>query len=100
MQGDKINVAFRTLRKRGYFARQNFWCCQTCGCAAVPEDHAKSYVFYHNQDAETLKKDGGTFLAWDGDGDEIVKCCLEAGLIVKWDGNKNTRIWISTKEMK
>lgn len=95
---EKLNNAFRALRKRGYFARQNFWCCQTCGCAAVPEEHAESYVFYHQQDAEGLKRDGGTMLAWGGDGYEIVKTFLEAGLTTKWDGSKNTRIWVSAKE--
>lgn len=100
MSSSKLNDAFRLLRKRGYFARQNFWCCQTCGCAAVPEDHAESYVFYHRQDAERLRKDGGTMLAWGGDGDEIVKCCLEAGLVVTWDGSKNTRIFVSTQPIK
>jgi hypothetical protein len=100
MTDERINVAFRNLRKRGYFARQNFWCCQTCAWYAIGEDHPDKVdraVFYHQQDAATLKRDGGTMLAWSGDGHEIVKTCLEAGLAVEWDGTENTRIFIGTQ---
>lgn len=90
----ELDGAFKALRSRGYFARQNFWCCQSCGCYAVPKESSEKYVFYHRQDAERLKKDGGTMLAWNGDGYEIVKVCLEAGLTVKWNGKESTRIWV------
>lgn len=36
-----LNQAFKELRKLGYFARQNFWCCQSCAWAAVPMDAKK-----------------------------------------------------------
>ena len=97
MKNEKLNAAFRMLRKRGYFARQNFWCCQTCAWYAIGEDHPDQVgraVFYHHQDTEQLNKTGGTMLAWAGDGHEIVKVCTEAGLATKWDGDENTRIWI------
>lgn len=88
----KLNVAFRNLRKAGYFAKQNFWCCQSCGCSAVPDSHENKYVFYHRQDNDCLVDSGGCYMAWDGDGEEISRIFREAGLQVKWDGSGATRI--------
>jgi hypothetical protein len=69
---DKVRKAFVALRKRGFFARMNFWCCQTCGWAAVPEGR-DNVVFYHAQDKETMNKHGVLWLAWSGDGAAIVQ---------------------------
>jgi hypothetical protein len=66
----------------------------------VPEEYAKKYVFYHRQYAARLKADGGTMLAWSGDGHEIVKAFLEAGMVVKWDGSTNARIYVSHVPLK
>ena len=66
-QDIRINNAFKELRKRGYFARQNFMCCQTCGWAGVPDNKADKAVFYHAQDKEHLEKTGKLYLAWAGD---------------------------------
>ena len=49
---ENLNQAFKELRKLGYFARQNFMCCQNCAWATVPMD-AKKVVFYHKQDADS-----------------------------------------------
>lgn len=128
---NKLQKAFALLRERGYAAypdpkatdpearriKKGFWCCQSCGCAALPEG-TTNYVFYHQQDAEGLKealdllernryssrygydKDKahervGLHLAWGGDGNEIRRCLMEAGLAVTWDGKEETRIWAS-----
>jgi hypothetical protein len=47
----RLNEAFKDLRKSGYFARQNFQCCQSCAWAAIPEEKEEKVVFYHQQDA-------------------------------------------------
>lgn len=89
---DNLTNAFKALRKAGYFARQNFWCCQSCGWAAVPEGKGDKVVFYHNQD-NARKVDGESFhLAWSGDGGEIVRILEENGVKVEWDGSPDTRI--------
>jgi hypothetical protein len=98
MLKDKLNAAFRDLRKAGYFARQNFACCQSCGCAEVPDDKAETYVFYHRQDAEHLEKDRGTYLAYAGNGRFICETFGKQGLAVEWDGSTNTRIWVGMPE--
>ena len=86
----KIGNAFRELRKRGYFARKNFWCCQSCAWAAVPEG-AEKVVFYHGQDNDDIPS-GKIHLAWDGSGAEIKMVLENAGLYVEWNGKEDTRI--------
>ena len=94
---ERINNAFKELRKLGYFARQNFMCCQTCGWAEVPDDKANRAVFYHRQDTEHFNRNGELYLAWDGDGNEIIKTFQSVGLTTEWDGSSDTRIKVITK---
>lgn len=91
---DALTKAFRTLRKLGYFARQNFWCCQSCAWNAVPDDKAKRAVFYHNQDAADLRTRRQCYLAWAGDGQQIVDTLRLHGVVVEWDGKPTTRILV------
>ena len=108
---EKITKAFKALRKKGWFARKNFWCCQTCGCAAVPHEYFNKFVFYHNQDAEALKEiwgkkcrgnisDGGLYLTHGegGNGKEICNALVNAGLTVEWDESNDTRILVKHNE--
>ena len=71
MTYDKLSIAFQKLEQAGYFARQNFWCCQTCGWDAVPDSHANKAVFYHHQDNEQLVE-GGEAAIFSGDGRSVV----------------------------
>src|SRR6478609_414586 len=34
-----LTAGFQTLRARGYFAEQNWQCCQSCGVAAIPDEY-------------------------------------------------------------
>jgi hypothetical protein len=86
-----LTKAFSDLRKRGYFARQNFMCCQSCGWASVPNEYERA-VFYHAQDKESMKKSGEVYLSWAGNGQEIVKVFQDNGFIVDWNGETTTRI--------
>ena len=91
----RLSLAFKDLRKHGYFARQNFMCCQSCGWAAVPEGKEEKVVFFHNQDNEERKKGLPLYLAWSGDG-EIIKSVFEHhGIDVEWNGSESTRIRVS-----
>ena len=91
-----LTNAFKALRKAGYFARQNFMCCQSCGWAAVPEHKAEKVVFYHNQDAAYMKKGKDFCLAWTGDGHEICKILTENGIEVEWNGSEAQRITVKS----
>lgn len=92
---EKISNAFRELRRLGYFARQNFMCCQTCGWAEVPEDKADKAVFYHHQDKERLDREGKLYLNWSGDGNLIKSVFEKCGLKVEWNGTDSTRIKVT-----
>jgi len=87
-----LNSAFKELRKFGYFARQNFMCCQTCGWHAIPEGKADKAVFFHQQDNDSKKKGISFCLAWSGDGQQICDILNRNGVETKWDGTQNTRI--------
>ena len=93
-----FNEVFRALRKKGFIAKQNFRCCQSCGWAALPEvDDDSNVVFYHNQDFESF--DGKELiepirLAWQGDGKLIQETFEEFGFNVAWDGTEEKRIGI------
>ena len=52
----QVNNAFKKLQDAGYFAEQNFWCCQSCGWNAI-EEGVEKVVFYHEQDAEAWNED-------------------------------------------
>lgn len=94
----RLTKAFRVLRKQGYAAKQNYWCCQSCGWAAIDADYsskdAAKAVFYHKQDAADIISRGEVFLAWRGIGGEIVTILRNQGLDVEWDGEENTRILV------
>lgn len=94
---EKVNQAFRLLRKAGYYAKQNYWCCQSCGWADVPEGIEK-VVFYHAQDNDAWNAnkelDQPLHLAWSGDGLEIVGILKSVGLNVDWNGKEDSRIAI------
>lgn len=94
MNKSNLNKAFKALRKAGYFAKQNFTCCQSCAWAEVPDEQSEKAVFYHRQDADDLKESGSCHLAWAGDGKEIVKILEENGVKTEWEGTDNKRIKI------
>lgn len=88
----ELNNGFKALRKKGYWARQNWTCCQSCGWYEVPDDKADKAVFYHKQDGAQLKESNPkVYLAWAGDGNEITSV-LKEFVQVEWDGNNSTRI--------
>lgn len=93
----KVQKAFVDLRRKGYFARMNWKCCMGCGFAAIPEQTQKA-VFYHAQDAETLRRSGRLFIAWDGSAAEVRQSLESAGLVVTHDGSEHTRFLVTLPE--
>lgn len=100
---DRIKAAFAALRKQGFFARMNFWCCQSCAWADVPEGKP-NVAFYHKQDAEAFdrwgnispKRGGVLHIAHAGNSQIIVDALRATGLAVTWDGTDATRIEVRT----
>lgn len=88
----KLNKAFVELRKNGYIAKQNFWCCQSCAWANIPKE-AKKIVFYHKQDVKYICE-GKVYIAWAGNGMEICHIFSKHGMRYEWDGSNDKRILI------
>ena len=95
MAQSNLTKAFKALRKKGYFARQNFWCCQSGAWSAMTDEQANKTVFYHRQDADDLRDSGTCHLAWSGNGQEIVDVLKENGVEVEWNGSDSQRILIT-----
>ena len=93
-----LNNAFRELRKQGYFARQNFYYWRKW--REIPEANKglTKYVFYHHQDNKKIKngfiEKGGMYVAWSGDGNQIVDIISQTALRAYWNGDKDKRILI------
>jgi len=95
----QVNNAFRLLRKAGYFAKQDFLCCMSCGLANIPKDNIEKYVFYHDQDNDAWDKKSKVlkeklWLAWDGDCEEICNILTSVGLSLEHHGGREERIAI------
>jgi hypothetical protein len=101
---ERIKDAFEVLREHGYFAQQDWWCCQSCGVTAVPDEACDDgqwrYVFYHGQDTQNIAdalREGRRpqcYLSWAGAGEEIAAEMRAAGLDVEWDGSDDRRICV------
>lgn len=91
----QLTKAFAELRKKGYFARQDFECCQSCGWASIPEEQKDKAVFYHHQDTQDIKRMSKVYLCWSGSGNEIVDTLQKYNLPTEWDGSDNKRILVT-----
>lgn len=96
-----FNEVFKELRKKGFVARQNYQCCQSCGWASMDSDYDvnddSNIVFYHGQDADAFENGElihMIYLAWQGDGDLIKKTFESYGFNVDWNGAEHKRIGI------
>ena len=95
-----IKQAFKELRKKEngkFFARMNFWCCQSCAWYEVgdKQDEGKignNVVFYHSQDNDDLDNRGRVHLSHEGDTKKIVEILEKHNLILRWDYSEGTRI--------
>jgi hypothetical protein len=94
-----LSKAFAELRKKGYFARQNFWCCQTCGWAALTDEQAERAVFYNEQDYADYKRGQDVYLSWAGDGEFISQILTKHKLELEWDRSPSKRIMIKRKSI-
>ena len=96
----QLAAAFRDLRRKGWWARMNYMCCQSCATAMTDDD--KPYIGFHNQDNDSIKWYGYTYLFHgppEGKREEGQALSKEAvavieshGLNVEWDGDMGSRI--------
>jgi hypothetical protein len=94
----KLTAGFRNLRRKGWFAKQN-WCdCQSCGRGAIPNT-VERFAFYHQQVADDIDTTHSVYLYWEAEPDEIVDelipSFVNAGLHVEWNGDPNQAVLVS-----
>lgn len=125
----KLDRAFEALRRAHVVAEQDFTCCNTCGHAEIEGDQGDlGYVFFHQQDTESLAEYGSTYLSygifWPAHISEeeykalsssqreelydattiklmktvVIPTLQEHGIGVSWEGNVDTRILITDVE--
>lgn len=125
----KLDRAFEALRRAHVVAEQDFTCCNTCGHAEIEGDQGDlGYVFFHQQDTESLVEDGSTYLSYgifwpahiseeeykalsDSQREElydattiklmktvVIPTLQEHGIGVSWEGNVDTRILLTDVE--
>ena len=68
-KNSNLNRAFAALEEEGVIARQNFTCCGTCASAEIWDEidnsrEWKGYIYFHQQDAESLAESGGTYVGF------------------------------------
>ncbi|HYV35368.1 MAG TPA: hypothetical protein VE988_06675 [Gemmataceae bacterium] len=114
---DRLDGAFKTLNAQGIIALQNTGFEMSDGLPAVAEVlHQRGiyrvigYCFYHGQDVESAVAGGGLMVAFGDLHDDLnrkaeigqrVKVVLEQhGLIVKWNGDPQTRLDIPKLDWK
>ncbi len=123
---ERLNQAFKLLRKTGLIARQSFGCCGSCGSYEIATKMeelldagkpALGYVFYNKQSADAFngnRPDGRLYLSYaDGTtnkypnnipktGEEIGKMVVVAlklsGLAFEWDGSTDHAILVKLAE--
>ena len=115
---NKLTKAFAIMRNFGLIAKQNYLCCQSCGCFGMAtlanelKDKGKEpigYAFYHNQDKANMVKSGKFYIAYGGFdttkygkfglddktvGEKIMKALKLLDIEAEWNGNPNTRIFV------
>ena len=95
----RLQNAFKRLRKLGYVARSNFWCCSSCAWSDLTEAQASHAVFYNKQAGENFKNNGQVHLQWSGDGKLITSVLREEGLTLDWDGTLQNSITVTGAHM-
>ncbi|MCJ1677668.1 hypothetical protein MTF65_10020 [Streptomyces sp. APSN-46.1] len=105
---ERLARAFAALDASGITARENFFCCRTCGVSAIREagaPDARGFVFFHAQCVEGAAGGGDLYLLHGafGRGDEHgarvgreVAAALDAvGLAWTWDGTAHDAIRVT-----
>ena len=116
----RITQAFRSLRSQGIIARQNFSCCRGCASGEITQDiekmpeakraRVRGAVYTTKQDVSGAHNRGGDFTGmWisfgarpgstvksEEIGQAIADALRAAGLVVRWDGDAQTRVEVCT----
>jgi len=50
----RLNIFYNVCRTLGIKTKRNYTCCPSCGHAELQEETDGDYVFYHNQEHQSL----------------------------------------------
>lgn len=109
---EALQVAFTKLNEMGIIAKHHYWCCGSCGVAAIDvptkPDGTIGYCFYHQQAAEQAAQSGilsihygDTYVDSPDATRKIISCGVayaivetlqESGIEAIWDGDTGTAI--------
>lgn len=129
LQPSRLTKAFEEIATQNVLALQNFSCCGTCGSAEASgemyEHNNWGYIYFHEQDTETLIERGETYLGYGVNwqhicteeeyealsdqqkeqryvavcrklADEVLKPAFEKhGIVFTWNGDLSLRMHIS-----
>ena len=106
-----LTAAFEDLNSQNIIAYEDFWCCQSCGCAALKQETIARIVegepiigiaFYHAQDAEDMKRIGKFCIAFSGVAapdaqiaQTVVDTLTRYGVQASWCGDTSKRVMVS-----
>jgi hypothetical protein len=105
----RLFAAFADLRKLGFLAKSNFWCCMTCAYSAIEflmkEENLKptGIVFYHSQNNTHMRETGFLHLTFSHAGEidnsveigkQIVEILAKHKLETEWDGTADKKILV------
>lgn len=113
---DRLDAAFDELNAQGIMARHDWWCCGTCGAAAMADEHVRlaaldpehpprGYTFYDQQGTEAAADGQSLYLSY-GTADDAEPAALEIarevvvtlerhGLRTIWNGSYDWRIEVA-----
>ncbi|MCG7606407.1 MULTISPECIES: DUF6891 domain-containing protein [Mycobacterium] len=65
----RTHAAFEELNAHGVVARADFSCCGTCASAEIGDErddsrHWQGYIYFHNQDTDSLVESGSTYIGY------------------------------------
>lgn len=112
----RLDRAFADLEQHGILARQNFWCCGTCGGEAIVDEVARAnkrghkfdgYTYFHEQDTNIAVFGHGLSLGYGTPdfepresvaiGHLVVKALRQQGLKPEWSGEIEDHIHVPMK---
>ena len=113
----EISELFRALRKKGFMAKQNYWCCGGCAMSAAGQEaeeqfnKGKAYesvALFHKQEAARIREGSDRcHIMFDSlidnqDQAEVGKIihdtAVELGMVVEWNGNPAYRVVLYSRE--
>ena len=99
----RLSSAFSTLRKEGFVAKENFWCCKYCAWEHLKDFPNNTNIVFYSKSESSMAFSSKEIknilnLNWRGDANRIIEVLNENGFDVTWDNDSNSCIQILPNE--